>query len=138
MAVSKTRIAPMLAVRDAARAIDFYKQAFGAVESWRIDAGGSIVAGMTIDGAEFFLAEESPPHGTRSPVAVGATTVRIELFVADPVAVLARAVAAGATDSAPVREHRYEMTGPHPIKRMLQGHVIDPSGHKWLIGRIEM
>jgi PhnB protein len=130
-----TRITAMLAVADADGAIAFYQQAFGATVRWRL-GGGHVVAGLEIDGAEFFLATESPDSGTRGPSATGGTTVRIELFVADPVAVQMRAVAAGAVEKDPVLEHEHDTVGPHPIRRMLQGAIIDPSGHMWLIGTI--
>jgi uncharacterized glyoxalase superfamily protein PhnB len=71
----------------------FYKAAFGAELLWHLDAGGHIVAGLSIDGAKFFLAHESPPHGTRSPASLGLTTVRIDLFVDDPTAVHRQALA---------------------------------------------
>jgi PhnB protein len=129
-----TRIAPMLAVGDADAAIAFYQAAFGAAVSWRL-GDGHVVAGLDIDEAPFFLATESPRNGTRGPAAAGCTTVRIELFVDDPIAVQRRAVAAGATEKDPVLEHTHETRGPRPIRRMLQGAVIDPSGHMWLIGK---
>ena len=132
----KTQIAPMLAVSDGNAAIAFYKAAFGATLLWHLDGGGHVVAGLSIDGAQFFLAHESPPHGTRSPASVGVTTVRIELFVDDPVAVQRHALAAGAIEHSPVTEHTHKTLGPHPIKRMLQGAVIDPFGHMWLVGKI--
>ena len=94
------------------------------------------VAGLSIGGADFFLATESPSFGTQNPASAGFTTVRIELFADDPVAVLAQAVAAGALEQGPVIEHNYSTDGPRPIKRMLQGAVIDPFGHMWLIGKI--
>ncbi|HLH06925.1 MAG TPA: VOC family protein [Terriglobales bacterium] len=128
-----TRIAPMLAVSDAPAAIEFYKNAFEAEELWRIEGEG--VAGLAIDGAEFFLAEESPEFGTRGPDGIGATTVRIELFVDDPRAVQARAIAAGAREHSPVNEHAHTTFGPQPIRRMMQGAVLDPFGHLWLIGK---
>lgn len=130
-----TRVAPMLAVADADAAIAFYQAAFGATVSWRLGEG-HVVAGLEIDGAPFFLATESPDNGTRGPAAAGHTTVRIELFVDDPVAMQRRAVAAGATEKDAVLEHRHDTLGPRPIRRMLQGAVIDPAGHMWLIGRI--
>jgi PhnB protein len=133
----QTQISPMLAVSDGNAAIDFYQAAFGAEVLWRLGDGGHIVAGLSIDGAKFFLAHESPPHGTRSPNSVGFTTVRIELFVDDPAAVHRQALAAGATERNPVEEHKLEMIGPKPIKRMLQGALVDPFGHMWLIGKIE-
>jgi PhnB protein len=131
-----TRISPMLAVTDGNAAIEFYKAAFGAKVRWHLDGGGHVVAGLSIDEAEFFLAHESPPHGTRGPSSVGFTTVRIELFVDDPVAVFRQALAAGAVEHSPVREHRHSTTGPDPISRMLQGALVDPFGHLWLVGKI--
>jgi PhnB protein len=131
-----TQIAPMLAVSDGNTAIEFYKAAFNATVLWHLDAGGHVVAGLSIDGAPFFLAHESPPHGTRAPSSVGFTTVRIELFVDDPIAVHRKALAVGAVEHSPVQEHTHEMTGPQPIRRMLQGAVLDPFGHLWLVGKI--
>jgi PhnB protein len=126
-----TQISPMLAVRDGSAAIAFYQQAFGATLLWELEGA---VAGLSIDGAEFFLAEESPEYGTRGPA--GFTTVRIELFVDDPVGVHGKALAAGAINNSPVEEHKHPTTGPRPINRMLQGAVVDPFGHMWLIGKI--
>ena len=75
----KTQISPMLAVNDGNAAIAFYKAAFGAALLWRL-GDEHVVAGLAIEGAQFFLAHESPPHGTRSPASVSFTTVRIELI----------------------------------------------------------
>jgi uncharacterized glyoxalase superfamily protein PhnB len=127
------QISPMLAVSDANAAIEFYKAAFSATLLWHLDGA---VAGLSIDGAQFFLAQESPPHGTRGPASVGFSTVRIELFVEDPVAVQMRALGAGATEHSPIEEHTHATTGPRPVTRMLQGAVLDPFGHIWLIGKI--
>ena len=129
-----TQISPMLSVSDGKAAIAFYEAAFGATVRWMIDAGGHVVAGLDIGGAEVFLADESPEHGTRSPVSAGCTTVRIELFVDDPAATHARAVAAGAKLRSPVTELNYPTTSGRPL-RMIQGSVVDPSGHMWLVGR---
>jgi PhnB protein len=126
----------MLAVRDGNAAIEFYKAAFGATLLWHLDAGGHVVAGLSIDGATFFLAHESPPHGTRCPASVGFTTARIELFVDDPVAVHKQALAAGATERNPITEDAHATTGPRPIRRILQGALVDPFGHLWLVGKI--
>jgi PhnB protein len=125
----------MLAVSDGRRAIEFYQTAFGATLLWLLDDDRHIVAGLAIDEAPFFLAHEAPPYGTRSPASAGFTTVRIELFVDDPVRVHARALEAGATDHSPVQEHSHTVTGPRSIGRMLQGAVVDPFGHLWLIGK---
>lgn len=130
-----TEITVMLAVSDGAEAVEFYQRAFGAEVYWTIDAGGHIVAGLAIGGARFFLSTESPEFGTRGPAAAGFTTVRIELFVDDPVAVQAKAVAGGAKLRNEVQEHSYDTVGAKPIRKMLQGSVVDPFGHMWLIGR---
>jgi len=129
-------VAPMLAVSHGDAAIEFYKSAFNAMVLWRLGKGADIVAGLSIDGAKFYLACEAPQYGTRGPSSVGFTTVRIELFVDDPVTVQRRALAAGAVERSPVSEDEYQMEGPRPIKKMLQGAVVDPFGHMWLIGKI--
>lgn len=126
----------MLAVSDGNAAIEFYKTAFGAELLWYLGDGAHVVAGLSINGAQFFLAHESPPHGTRSPASVGFTTVRVELFVDDPVAVHRKALAAGSIEHSPVEEHEFDITGAKPIKRILQGAVVDPFGHMWLVGKI--
>lgn len=128
-----TQISPMLAVSDPVAAIDFYQRAFGAEVRWGVGEP-TAVAGMSIGGAEFFLAHENPPT-TRSPEGAGHTTVRIELFVDDPHAVQAKAIAAGATLGSPVEEHTHELAGSGGMMRMLQGGVLDPFGHVWLIGK---
>lgn len=123
----------MLDVSNGSAAIEFYKAAFGAKVLWDLDGA---VAGLAIDGAEFFLADQSPEYGTRAPQSAGFTTVRIELFVDDPIAVQRRALAVGAVEHSPVEEHQHTTIGPRPIKRMLQGAILDPFGHMWLIGKI--
>jgi PhnB protein len=130
------QIAPMLAVTHGNDAIAFYESAFDAKLLWRLGHGADIVAGLSIGGAQFFLAHEAPEYGTRGPSSVGFTTVRIELFVDDPVSVHRRALNAGAVEHSPVSEDRYQMEGPYPIRRILQGAVVDPFGHTWLIGKI--
>src|SRR6267142_3073174 len=65
-----TQISPMLAVSDGNAAIDFYKAAFGAELLWHL-GGGGVVASLSVDGANFYLAHESRPHGTRSPASAG-------------------------------------------------------------------
>ncbi len=129
------QISPMLAVRDANAAIEFSRTAFDANVLWRLGGDEHVVAGLAVHGAQFFLATESPEYGTRGPSTAGFTTVRIELFVDDPSAVHRRALAAGAVEHSAVVEHSYSTTGPRPIAKMLQGSVVDPFGHLWLIGK---
>jgi PhnB protein len=114
----------MLAVPDARAAAAWYARALGAAELW---SRGTVV-GLELDGAPFFLAE--PAHtGWASPAALGTTTVRVEVFVDEPDAFVARAVAAGADGRRdPVRDH----AAPWGTHR--QGGFVDPFGHLWLVG----
>jgi uncharacterized glyoxalase superfamily protein PhnB len=134
-ATMPAQISPMLAVADGNAAIEFYKAAFDAIVLWQLENGGHVVAGLSIHGAALFLAQESPSYGTRSPASAGFTTVRIELFVDDPVAMHRQALAAGAIERSPVVEHSHATAGLSPIRQMLQGAVVDPFGHMWLVGK---
>jgi PhnB protein len=120
-----TSILSWFSVRGGARAVDFYKSAFGATEVFRLEDSGDVVARLSIDGAEFWLSDESPEHFNFSPASLNGTTIRIILTVADPDATFARALAAGATQvSAVVEENGWRV-----------GRVVDPFGHHWEIGR---
>ena len=82
-----------LSVRTSARAVDFYKSAFGAIEVFRLeDPSGGVVARLSVDGAEFWLSDESPEHGNFSPQSLGGGSVRMILVVPDPDAVFLRAI----------------------------------------------
>jgi uncharacterized glyoxalase superfamily protein PhnB len=117
-------ISLMVAVPDAAEAVAWYGEALGATVRWDL---GSVV-GLEVAGAPFFLAQPEG-NGWDDPVAVGTTTVRIEVFVDDPDAFVDRAVAAGADGTRdPVRDHQMPW-GPHR-----QGAFVDPFGHLWLVG----
>src|SRR3989440_962336 len=62
----------MLSVRHGARAVEFYKAAFGAVEVYRVEApDGGVVSRLAVDGAEFWVADESPEHHNFSPESLG-------------------------------------------------------------------
>jgi PhnB protein len=122
----KTSIAPMLSVRNGARAIEFYKAAFGAGELFRIDApDGAVVARLSVGEAEFWVADESPEHLNFSPETLGGGTVRMVIIVEDPDAAFDRAVSAGATVVSPV--------GDQYGWRL--GRIVDPFGHHWEIGK---
>jgi PhnB protein len=121
----KNSIAPWLSVRRSAEAVEFYKLAFGAKEVYRLDGGGGVVARLSVDGPEFWLSDESPEHGNFSPETLSGSSVRIILTVADPDAVFAQALNAGASEVYPVSEgHGWRV-----------GRVKDPYGHHWEIGR---
>ncbi|MEP6918470.1 MAG: VOC family protein [Acidobacteriota bacterium] len=119
-------IAPMLSVRHGARAIEFYKAALGAVEVFKVEApDGAVVCRLSVDGAEFWVADESPEHGNFSPESVGGGTVRMILTVPDPDARFATAIAAGGREIVPVKdEYGWRL-----------GRMADPFGHHWEIGR---
>lgn len=119
-----THISLMLAVPSAPAAADWYKRALGATGLWSL---GSVV-GLEIEGAPFFLHEETDT-GFGSPAALGATSVRVEVFSEDPDAFIARAVAAGADGSLDeIRDHQ----APWGVHR--QGRFTDPFGHVWHVG----
>lgn len=70
--VIPTSIAPWLSVRESAKAVEFYKDAFGAIEKYRLDdENGGVVAKLSVDGADFWLSDESPEHGNSSPESFG-------------------------------------------------------------------
>jgi PhnB protein len=124
--MGKTAIAPLLSVRKGARAVEFYKAAFGAAELFRIDApDGSVVARLAVDGAEFWVADESPEHQNFSPDSLGGGSVRMVMVVDDPDAVFERAAAAGAKQVWPVgNQYGWRL-----------GRIVDPFGHHWEIGK---
>ena len=119
-------IAPMLSVRRGAQAIEFYKAAFGGIEVFRIESpDGAVVARLSVEGAEFWVADESPDHHNFSPESLGGGSVRMVLTIADPDAMVARALKAGATEVVPVQDaYGWRL-----------GRVVDPFGHHWEIGR---
>jgi len=122
----KTSIAPMLSVRKGASAIEFYKSAFGATEAFRMDApDGAVVARLSVEGAEFWVADESPEHKNFSPETLGGATDRMILVVDNPDAVFASAVSAGAAVV-------HEMSNEYGWRL---GRVMDPYGHHWEIGK---
>lgn len=117
---------PYLSVKDASRAIEFYKTAFGAVEVMRFaDPKGRIGhAELKIGDGVLYLADEFPDMGVLSPDSLGGSPVTIHLYVKDVDKVAQSATAAGAKILRPVEDQFYGDRG---------GKLQDPFGHIWWI-----
>ena len=117
---------PYLTIRNAASAIDFYKQAFGATETMRMTAPDGKVghAEIKIGNSPIMLSDEYPDMGARSPDSIGGSPVMIHLYVEDVDALVNQAIAAGATLLAPVADQFYGDRS---------GKLADPFGHVWWI-----
>jgi uncharacterized glyoxalase superfamily protein PhnB len=119
-------VIPHLVCAGAADAIEFYKRAFGAVETFRLPGqeGKLMHAAVEIGRATIMLVDEMPEWGSLSPKSLNGTPVTIHLYVDDVDAFVERAVAAGATVKMPVADmfwgDRY-------------GVIVDPFGHNWSI-----
>ena len=117
-----------LAVRGAAKALEFYAQAFGAKEILRVPGpeGKIAHAQMRIGDSLFFLAEEDPGirNGYRSPQTLRGTSCAIYMYVADADTVFDQAVRAGAEGLFPVADQPW---GDR------EGLVRDPFGHLWAL-----
>lgn len=119
-----TRFAPVLYLKNVADAIGFYEKAFDAKElrRWSNDDGSVHVAEMSMKDAMFHLHEEVARNSEMSPVTLNGTSVEIGLFVADPDAFAAKAIAAGAKEINAMQDYDYGYR---------QGTFIDPAGHHW-------
>jgi PhnB protein len=118
---------PYLRVKDAGRAIDFYKQAFGAVEKFRLTEPGGRIGHceLLFGAATLMLSEEYPELGFLGPQSIGGTSMSIHLHLDDADAAIERAVAAGAIVVRPASDAFYGERS---------GTVRDPFGHEWMLG----
>ena len=119
---------PYLIVTGAAKAIEFYKKAFGAEEMMRMAQPDGRIghAEIKIGDSPIMLADEFPDMGARSPQSLGGSPVSILLYVKDVDAVFTQAVAAGATVQRPVADQFY---GDRTYR------ARDPEGHVWTFGQ---
>ncbi len=119
-------VTPYLILRDTAKAIEFYKAAFGAVELLRMPMpDGSVAhAEVKIGDSPVMMGEENPAWGNKSPQTLGGTPAGLCIYVADCDAVFAQAVAAGATVVKPLADQFYGDRS---------GTVLDPFGHQWTV-----
>jgi PhnB protein len=120
-------VTPYLVVEGAARALEFYKKAFGAEELFRFDAPGGKVghAELRIGDSRLMIADEYPEMGFRGPKALGGTPVSLMVYVEDVDTAAKRAVDAGAKVLRPVANQFYGDRS---------GTFVDPFGHIWTIG----
>jgi PhnB protein len=123
----KTTVAPMLSVRGGAAAVEFYKQAYGATELFRLDGDdGTVVAQLEVGESNFWVADESPAHQNFSPESLGGASTRMIMVAENPDAVFDKAVSAGAVVVSPIADQPYGWR---------VGRVLDPFGHHWEIGK---
>ncbi len=119
-------VTPHLVVRDAAKAIEFYEKAFGAVERYRMPGPGGVVmhAELSLGDSIIMLGEEAPQMGATSPQTIGGSPVSLLIYVKDVDASFARADQAGCTVQMPPTDmfwgDRY-------------GKLVDPFGHQWAL-----
>ena len=119
----RTSLAPWLTLKDCAKAIEFYKSAFDAVEIYRMESPeGGLVVNLTIDDAGFWVSNGSDIKEALE--SVGGDTVRMILTVAHPEAIFEKAIRAGATEIFPIgEEYGWKL-----------GRIVDPFGLHWEIG----
>jgi PhnB protein len=119
-------VQPYLAVDDAAKAIDWYKQALGATELFRMDGPGGTIghAELKIGDSVVLLADPFPQASTKPPKELGGTTASLMLYVEDVDAIVNRAADAGATVTMEVAD---QFWGDR------FGSFTDPFGHSWSI-----
>jgi PhnB protein len=119
-------VTPYLVVRDAARAIDFYTHAFGAIELFRMAAPNNRIghAEIKIGDSTVMLADENPAHNAKSPEALGGSPVHLMIYVEDVDTVFKRSLAAGAKETQPLKDQFYGDRS---------GSLTDPFGHSWTV-----
>lgn len=119
-------LTPYLTIRDAARAIDFYKRAFGAEEHFRMPSPKGLImhAEIQIGDSIVMISDEVPEMGNKSPQTLGGVPIQLFFYVDDVDRAFQRAVDAGAQVKMPVADmfwgDRY-------------GSLVDPFGHQWAL-----
>jgi PhnB protein len=129
IAAVHTTATPRLTFKDAAKAIEFYKQAFGAKENMRFEVGGSIPhADITIGDSRIILSEEWPEGGRFSAETLGSSPVQLSLQVEDVDSFAKRAVTAGLKTILPIKDQFYGRR---------EGSFVDPFGYTWNISTVK-
>lgn len=119
-------VTPYLIIKDAARAIEFYKQVFGATELMRLTTPAGKVghAEIKIGDSPVMLADEFPEMNVRSPQTLGGSSIHLMVYVTNVDAITQQALAAGAKVIRPVKDQFYGDRS---------GTIEDPFGHNWTI-----
>jgi PhnB protein len=119
-------VTPYLAIKNAAKALEFYKKAFGAMESYKlmIPDGRLGHAEIRLGDSMIMLADEFPEYGGKAPETLGGSPVSIHLYVEDVDSFFKKALAAGAKELKPVMDQFYGDRS---------GQLEDPFGHLWWI-----
>ncbi|MCD8534100.1 MAG: VOC family protein [Verrucomicrobia bacterium] len=120
------QLTPSIAVQNASAAIEFYTLVFGASERFRLvdSSSGQIVHAEIQFGDSLLMLCEEMPEWNKTPQTLGGTTLRLSLHVANADDTMARAIAAGATETMAVRDQFYGFRS---------GNMRDPFGHEWMI-----
>ena len=117
-----TSIAPWLSVQNSSKAVEFYKSAFGAIETYRLETPDGLIVKLSVDGAEFWISGGAGNEDLKKPL--GGESIRMILVVANPYPLFSRALNAGATEVFPIGEdHGWRL-----------GRLVDPFGLHWEIG----
>jgi PhnB protein len=119
-------VAPYLAIKNAVSALEFYKKAFGATETYKliVPDGRLGHAEIRLGDSLIMLSDEFPEFGGKAPEALGGSPVSIHLYVQDVDAFVKRAVAAGARERKPIADQFYGDRS---------GQLEDPYGHLWWV-----
>jgi PhnB protein len=123
-----TGVTPYLTATNAVAALDWYAEAFGAVEQFRVvgDDGRLGHAEFTIGAARFMLSDEYAEMGVKSPTTLGGSATALHLTVTDVDGLFAQAAAAGATSLGAPEDQ------PHGARH---GTLVDPFGHRWMLSQ---
>jgi PhnB protein len=119
-------VSPYLAIKDAAKALEFYKTAFGATEIYKLmmPDGRLGHAEIRLGDSVIMLSDEFPEYGGKAPQTLGGSPVSIHLYVEDVDAFFKRALATGAKERKPVMDQFYGDRS---------GQLEDPFGHLWWV-----
>lgn len=120
-------VAPYLAIKNGAQALEFYKKAFGATEMFKLilPDGRLGHAEIRLGDSVIMLSDEFPEHGGKAPQTLGGSPVSIHLYVENVDSFFQKAVAAGAKERKPVMDQFYGDRS---------GQLEDPFGHLWWVG----